>query len=74
MSRLSGSATYQGPAVGHYSFYQPLTAQSEYGEFNATATLTADFEEDEVHGFIDAFDVHSDWHLTLKHGAITNQR
>ena len=70
MSQLSGSATYQGPAVGHYSFYQPLTAQSEYGEFNATATLTADFEEDEVHGFIDDFDVHSDWHLTLKHGDI----
>ena len=74
MSQLSGSATYQGPAVGHYSFYQPLTAQSEYGEFNATATLTADFEEDEVHGFVDDFDVHSDWHLTLKHGDIRNRR
>ena len=71
MSRVDGAATYVGPAVGQFSFYQPLTAQSEYGEFTATATLTANFDDDELHGTIDQFDVHEDWTLTLKHGEIS---
>ena len=63
--------------MGQYSFYQPLTAQSDYGEFSATATLTADFGESDVvddgtvHGTIDQFDQHPDWTLTLKHGPIS---
>ena len=77
VNHLGGTATYRGPAVGQYSFYQPLTAQSDYGEFSATATLMADFgksdEEDDgtVHGTIDQFDQHPDWTLTLKHGPIS---
>ena len=68
---LSGTATYRGPAVGQFSFYQPLTAQSDYGEFSAMATLRADFDDDMVDGTIDQFDQHPDWTLTLKRKAIT---
>ena len=75
ISQLSGTATYKGPAVGYYSFYQPQTTHSEYGEFSAKATLTANFtsagdgsgaEEESVHGSIDQFVDHPDWTLTLK--------
>ena len=71
ISQLTGTATYEGPAVGQYSFYQPLTQQSEYGEFSATATLTADFGDiantgGTVQGTIDQFDNHPDWTLTLR--------
>ena len=71
MSQLTGSADYAGPAIGRFSFYQPLTGQSDYGAFTATATLTADFVQDELHGTVDDFDSHPDWTLTLKHGDIS---
>ena len=74
MSQLTGSADYAGPAIGRYSFYQPLTGQSDYGEFTATATLTADFVQDELHGTVDDFDSHPDWTLTLKHGDYQHHR
>ena len=71
---LTGTATYSGPAVGQFSFYQPLTAQSEYGEFSAMATLTADFgtltTDGGVVGRIDQFTNHPDWTLTLNRAAI----
>ena len=80
LSQLNGTATYQGPAVGHYSFYQPeagqLRGHSDYGEFTARATLTANFtaigdgNDETVHGIIDQFDGHPDWTLTLKQRAI----
>ena len=82
LSQLTGTATYQGPAVGHYSFYQPeagqLRGHSEYGEFTARATLTANFTaagtaldgDETVSGIIDQFDGHPDWTLTLKQTAI----
>ena len=76
IAQLTGTATYQGPAVGQYSFYQPLTSHSEHGEFSATATLTADFggltDQGTVHGTIDQFADHPDWTLTLKQGTIAN--
>ena len=72
ISQLTGTVTYRGPAVGYYSFYQPLTAQSDYGQFSATAELRANFDNDMVDGTIDQFDGHSDWTLTLNHRAITN--
>ena len=76
ISQLSGTATYQGPAVGQYSFYQPLTSHSEYGEFSARATLTADFGDiantgGTVRGTIDQFADHPDWTLTLKQRTIS---
>ena len=67
---VSGTATYQGPAVGYYAIYQPLGAQSGHGDFSATANLTADFDADQVHGTIDQFSGHSDWSLTLNRGSI----
>ena len=80
ITQLAGTATYQGPAVGHYAFYQPeagqLRGHSEYGEFTARATLTANFTvagdggDETVSGTIDQFDGHSDWTLTLKQTAI----
>ena len=30
---VSGTATYQGPAVGYYAIYQPLGGQSGTGRF-----------------------------------------
>ena len=78
ISRLSGTAIYRGPAVGQYSFYEPNSQQSEYGEFSATATLTADFgaetsaTDGTLHGTIDEFEGHPDWTLTLKQAAISD--
>ena len=84
ISRLSGTATYKGTAVGQFSFYQPNTAQSDYGGFTAAAELTADFgantshTDGTVYGTIDDFTAtrtgqsYSDWSLTLKSGAISN--
>ena len=71
VTALSGTARYQGPAVGQFSFYQPLTAQSEYGEFSATATFTVNFDNNMVDGTIDQFDNHSDWTLTLNQRPLT---
>ena len=67
---VSGTATYQGPAVGYYAIYQPLGGQSGHGDFSATANLTADFDTSELHGTIDQFQGHSDWSLTLNRSAI----
>ncbi|MCY4348975.1 MAG: hypothetical protein OXC25_03895, partial [Thiotrichales bacterium] len=65
VARLSGTVTYKGPAVGQYSFFQPLGGgHSHYGEFTANATLTANFtdsgdgsgaQEETVSGTIDGF-------------------
>ena len=66
---LTGTATYRGLAAGLYAFYQPLSQQSEHGEFRAVATFTADFgtttEWGTVQGTIDQFEDHPDWTLTL---------
>ena len=72
---MTGTATYKGPAVGYYSFYEPLGSNSEYGEFTAKATLRADFGDlaqtgGTVDGTIDEFTDHPDWTLTLKQRAI----
>ena len=80
ISQLSGTATYVGPAVGQYSFYEPLGSNSEYGEFTARATLRANFTaagvlgtpDETVSGTIDQFDGHPDWTLTLKQKNIAN--
>ena len=46
----TGSATYDGPAVGRYAVYEPDTGDSGIGSFTASATLQADFETDMVSG------------------------
>ena len=64
----SGSATYRGPATGHYAISE--LHGSEHGEFTARATLTADFGSDTVSGTIDHFSDHDDWTVTLNQRGI----
>ena len=74
ISQLTGSATYQGIAVGQFAYYQPFGGGlSAGGEFNARATLAATFgASPTVRGTIDQFDDYPDWTLTLKQGDIVN--
>ena len=72
ISSVTGKATYRGPAAGYYAIYEPASAESEYGDFTATATLNADFDADLVKGTIDQFSGHPDWSLALEGGAITD--
>ena len=67
---VTGTATYRGPAAGYYAIYEPATSGSEHGAFTATATLNADFDNDEVSGTIDGFSGHPNWSLALETGAI----
>ena len=62
---LTGSATYEGPAIGLYAIYQPLGAQSGHGEFKATARFSANFTANTLSGSVTGFDVNPDWSLTL---------
>ena len=66
ISGVTGSATYRGPAAGYYAIYEPNSEGSEYGDFTATASLTADFTNDWVQGTIDQFSGHPNWSLTLE--------
>ena len=61
---LAGTATYEGPAVGHYAIHQPA-GENAAGAFEATARLDADFDDEMLSGTIDRFDVDLDWSLTL---------
>ena len=80
ISQLTGSATYQGIAVGQFAYYQPFGGGlSAGGDFNARATLTATFSDvsnvpGTVRGTIDQFDDYPDWTLTLKQGPIVGFR
>ena len=47
---LQGSATYEGPAIGQYAIYQPLSTQSNHGEFKATARFRANFDRQHALG------------------------
>lgn len=65
----TGKADYVGPAIGHYAIHQTLGAQSNHGEFKATARLTANFVTNKLSGSISEFDVNPDWEVTLEAGA-----
>ena len=77
---VTGTATYQGPAVGYYAIYEPAKAGSEHGAFTARATLYANFGSDPaddsrsktVRGTIDQFSGHPDWSLSLESGNIVD--
>ena len=70
---VNGTYTYRGPAAGYYSIYEPVgRTPSGHGAFSARATLTADFDNSQVHGTIDQFAGHSDWSLTLEQGDISS--
>ena len=69
---LTGTAEYVGPAVGKYAIETGLpSSPPSGGHFNATATLTANFEEDaagekgttvaHISGMVDNFDADPDW-------------
>ena len=70
---LTGKAVYVGPAVGKYAIETGLpSSPPSGGHFNATATLTANFEENaagnaegaHISGMVDGFDV-GDWTVEL---------
>ena len=66
---LEGTARYVGRAIGQYAIYQPLGAESNHGEFKATATLDANFGNSTaggtLSGRITGFDVSPGWSLTF---------
>ena len=62
---LTGSATYRGPAMGHWAMYQPLNGQSGTGEFTANAELQADFGNNMLSGTVTNFSNNPNWSLTL---------
>ena len=68
---LTGSADYEGPAVGKFAINSQFPGPGTIGagHFSATATLSADFEKDTVRGSIQDFilaDVHEvDWEIAL---------
>ena len=74
-NKLVSSATYRGPAVGHYAIYQPLGGQSGTGEFTARAELTANFGTASAGGTLEGtvtnFSHASDWSLTFNEGSIS---
>ena len=74
LSAATGSATYKGPAAGHYAIYEPDTGDSSIGSFTASATLQADFDaspSNTVSGTITGFSNDSGWSLALKPGIVT---
>lgn len=73
----TGSATYSGPAIGHYAVHQPAGVLegagvvSGHGSFTAEAELTANFDANSLSGTISNFSHASNWSLTLQSAAIT---
>ena len=74
----TGTATYEGEAIGYYGFYDIEAAEndrSRSGRFQAKATLTADFDatgEGTLSGSITEFDTEPTWSVTLKSQSISS--
>ena len=51
----SGTATYEGDAVGQYAIHRGAGAANDSGAFTADATLNVNFNDDKVTGMIDNF-------------------
>lgn len=65
----TGSATYEGAAIGYYGVYDIEAAEddrSRAGRFQAKATLIADFNADTLSGSITEFDTEPTWEVTLQ--------
>ena len=65
----TGTATYEGAAIGHYAFYDIEAAEddrSRAGRFQANATLNADFDANTLSGSITEFDTEPTWSVTLQ--------
>ena len=72
-ANATGTATYEGAAIGYYGFYDIEAAEddrSRSGRFQAKATLTADFGDatdlGTISGSITEFDTEPTWSVTLK--------
>ena len=77
IARLTGTATYTGPAVGQYAIYQPAGDDSGAGSFTARAELTANFSatggaQGMLSGRVTNFNNASDWSITLNSQPIAN--
>ena len=79
LAGATGSATYEGSAIGYYAFYDIEAAEddrSRSGRFQAKATLTADFgdgtTEGTLSGSITDFDTEPTWAVTLKSQTIAS--
>lgn len=66
---LTGSATYTGPAIGHYAIQQEFGEVSSSGAFTASARIEADFGAVDANGSISGritkFSNDDSWSLTL---------
>ena len=71
LTGVSGTATYNGIAVGQYAISGTLVANQGHGEFTAKARLEADFGASTVIGSITNFSGHPDWEVTLGGGTIS---
>lgn len=79
LAGATGSATYEGSAIGYYAFYDIEAAEddrSRSGKFQAKATLTADFgygtAEGTLSGSITDFDTEPTWAVTLQSQSISS--
>ena len=74
----TGTATYEGEAIGYYGFYDIEAAEndrSRSGRFQAKATLIADFDatgEGTLSGSITEFHTEPTWSVTLKSQSISS--
>ena len=79
VAQATGTATYEGAAIGHYAFYDIEAAEddrSRSGRFEAEATLIADFDAESgvgtLSGSITEFDTEPTWSVTLKSQTIAS--
>ena len=71
----TGTATYEGAAIGHYAIYDIEAAEddrSRAGRFEAKATLSANFDANTLSGSITEFDTEPTWSVTLKSQGINS--
>ena len=71
MTNVTGTATYNGIAVGRYAISGTLVADQSHGEFSANARLTANFGAGSVVGTLTQFSGQPDWEVTLGGGTIS---
>ena len=71
LTGVTGTATYNGIAVGQYAISGTLVANQGHGEFTANARLTADFGEETVIGSITNISGQPDWEVSLTGGVIS---
>ena len=57
VTNASGTATYNGKAVGQAAYYNALSKSNIGGAFTADAKLKADFDGDKLSGSITGFDI-----------------